>query len=229
MTGSLSIIFFREHFEWFGLTACLIVSAALIIPIPLYSGRAGEKYSPLNHFVSELGEAGVSRGAWIFNGGMIAAGLLFLPFTLGLAFTINNSWAMAGMVAGLFAAFWLILIGVFPMNKLKWHILAALSFFYCGLATILLFSLAIWMQVEEALPIPREFVWIGIVCVLIYILFLTKNPLQPRDPKVMDFLRVDSSFNRPVIWVMPISEWLVVIVSTLWYLSTALVIIYRNL
>jgi hypothetical protein len=97
------------------------------------------------------------------------------------------------------------------------------------LATILLFSLAIWMQVEEALPIPREFVWIGIVCVLIYILFLTKNPLQPRDPKVMDFLRVDSSFNRPVIWVMPISEWLVVIVSTLWYLSTALVIIYRNL
>ena len=91
----------RSNFELFGLLACLIVTAALIIPIPLYTGRAGERYSVLNHFVSELGEAGVSRAAGVFNGGMIAAGLLFIPFDIGMGLAVPNIWAKLGMIAGI--------------------------------------------------------------------------------------------------------------------------------
>jgi hypothetical membrane protein len=224
-TRSFSLLF--EHFELFGILACLIILAALSIPIPMYTGRAGEKYSVLNHFVSELGEVGMSRGAKVFNGGLIAAGALFIPFTLGLGFSIQNLWAKFGMLAGIWTAVWLLLIGVFPMNNLKPHIIAALSFFDGGLATILLFTIGLWMQPAGTEILPRGMQWIGVFCILIYIAFLTLNPRPSSDFMAGDFLRLDPLKNRPRIWMMPIAEWLVVLVSTLWYLSTALVLLLR--
>ncbi|MGB7538971.1 MAG: DUF998 domain-containing protein [Anaerolineales bacterium] len=217
--------FLFEHFELFGILACLIILAALSIPIRMYTGRAGEKYSVLNHFVSELGEVGVSRGAKVFNGGLIAAGALFIPFTLGLGFSIQNFWAKFGMIAGIWTAVWLLLIGVFPMNSLKLHIIAALSFFDGGLATILFFTVGLWMQPAGMGILPRVMPWIGVVCIMIYIVFLTLNPRPSSDRVAGDFLRLDPLKNRPRIWMIPISEWLVVFLSILWYLSTALILL----
>jgi hypothetical membrane protein len=225
MDAIQGLSFLVEHFELFGILASLIILAALSIPIPMYTGRAGEKYSVLNHFVSELGEVGVSRGAKVFNEGLVAAGVLFIPFTLGLGFSIQNLWAKFGMIAGIWTAVWLLLIGVFPMNNLKPHIIAALSFFDGGLATILFFTVGLWMQPVGTGILPRVMPWIGVVCILIDIVFLTLNPRPSSDIVAGDFLRLDPLKNRPRIWMMPISEWLVVFVSTLWYLSTALVLL----
>ena len=153
LTRSLSYLF--EHFELFGLLACLIILAALSILIPMYTGRAGEKNSIWNHFVSELGEVGVSLGAKVFNGGLIAAGALFIPFALGLGFSIQYLWDEFGMIAGIGTAVWLLLIGVFPINNLKPHIIAALSFFDGGLVTILLFTIGFWVQPAGTEILPR--------------------------------------------------------------------------
>ncbi|MBN2085635.1 MAG: DUF998 domain-containing protein [Anaerolineales bacterium] len=214
---------FFDHFELFGVLASLIVLAAVSIPIPIYIGRAGEKYSVLNHFVSELGEEGVSRGAGVFNRGLIAAGALFIPFTLGLGLSMHTVWAILGMIAGLWTAVCLMLIGMFPMNRLKPHIFAALSFFDGGLATILLFTIGFWLLPAGSEMLPRGMHWIGIVCILIYIVFLAQNPRLAVN-NAADFLQQNPLKGRPKIWMMPITEWLVVLVSTLWYLSTALVL-----
>ena len=219
--------FVAEHFELFGLLACLLVMAALILPIPFYTGRAGERYSVLNHFVSELGEKGVSRAAGVFNGGLIAAGILFIPFDIGMGLSVPNLWAKLGMIAGIVASAKLILIGIFSMDKLKPHIFAALAFFDGGLAIIILFTLAVWNQPAGEEIFPRGIFWIGAVCILIYIAFLTINPRPSLDVASADFLRLNPLKNRPKIWRMPISEWLVVFGSTLWYLSTALVLFHR--
>jgi hypothetical membrane protein len=223
LTRSISYLF--EHFELFGILACLIILGALTIPIPMYTGQAGEEYSVLNHFVSELGEVGVSRGAKVLNGGLIAAGALFIPFTLGLGFSIQNLWAKFGMIAGIGTAVWLLLIGVFPMNNLKPHIIVALSFFDGGLTTILLFTIGLWIQPAGTEILPRGMPWIGVGCIFIYIAFLTLNPRPSPDIVAGDFLRRDPLKNRSGIWMMPISEWLVVLVSNLWYFSTALVLL----
>jgi hypothetical protein len=63
----------------------------------------------------------------------------------------------------------------------------------------------------------------GVFFILIYIAFLTLNPRSSLDLVPGDFLRLDPMKNRTRIWMMPITEWLVVLVSTLWYLSTALI------
>jgi hypothetical membrane protein len=216
---------FLENFKLFGLLACMITFAALGIPIPFYTGRSGEKYSPLNHFVSELGEVGVSRAAGFFNGGLIAAGALFIPFMIGLGFSIENAWAKLGMIAGLWTAVWLMLIGIFPMDKLQQHIIAALSFFDGGLATITLFTMGIWLQPAGRENFPRSMVWIGLACILVNIAFIAFNPRPTADVKVSDYLRPDPLKPRPRIWLMPILEWLVVLLNTLWYLSTALILV----
>jgi len=40
-----------------------------------YRGYAGEGYSPLTHFISELGEIAASRLAWAFNLGIVLGGI----------------------------------------------------------------------------------------------------------------------------------------------------------
>ncbi len=41
-----------------------------------YEGTQGDAYSVLNHFTSKLGEIGVCYLRWVFNRGLIVAGLL---------------------------------------------------------------------------------------------------------------------------------------------------------
>ncbi len=219
--------FFGDHFELFGLGACLIVLIALVIPMFFYTGRGGERYSMLNHFVSELGERGVSRAAGVFNAGMIAAGFLFIPFDIGMGLSVPNIWAKLGMAAGVVTAVGLILIGFFSMDKLKPHIFAAMTFFDGGLATIILFTIAVWAQPTGAEILPRGIFWIGVICILVFIVFLALNPRPASDIVSVDFLRLNPMKNRPRVWMMPISEWLVVGISTAWYLSTALVLFLR--
>lgn len=222
-SSSLSSLFLN-NFEFFGILACVIVMAGLVIPIPFYYGRDGERYSVLNHFVSELGEVGVSKGAGMFNGCLIAAGGLFIPFTLGLGLSIDNWWAKLGMATGLCTAVSLLLIGVFSMDKLEPHVRAALSFFDAGFFTIILFTIGIWLQPAGTQILPKAAGWIGVLCILVYSVFLVGNPRPPAGAKIADFLRPDLTKQRPRIWSKPIMEWLVVLMSTLWYLSTGLII-----
>ena len=138
-----------KRFYLFGMAGSIVVLACILVPMAAYVGGAGERYSPLNHFISELGQVGVSRLAPVFNAGLIAAGVLYVPFVLGLGAAVGGWWAAAGTLAGLVSAVSVACVGVFPMNNLAPHITAAMTFFRSGLVTVLLFGFAIQLPARR--------------------------------------------------------------------------------
>ena len=50
-------------------------------------GTQHEPFSPLNHWISELGEVGVSRLAAVFNVGLVVGGICYALFMLAFAAT----------------------------------------------------------------------------------------------------------------------------------------------
>ena len=57
-----------------GLIGSGAIALGSLLTALAYHGRAGEAYSVLNHFVSELGEVGVAPLAWAFNTGLFLGG-----------------------------------------------------------------------------------------------------------------------------------------------------------
>src|SRR6187397_2081314 len=124
-----------------GLTGAVVMTVTATITAIAYEGAAGERYSLLNHWVSELGEVANSELALVFNAGLVIGGLLLAAFMIGLGRVIGHGWggaiAVAGAVAGVSGA----LVGVFPMDQLRIHGLVALTFFLAGPIAIGLFTL----------------------------------------------------------------------------------------
>ena len=94
-------IFLKSWYWLFGLSGCVVIMVSIVVTTVTYRGVTGQRYSLLNHYISELGEVGVSQRAGWFNRGMILTGLLFLTFTTGLGLTLDNTWAFLGILAGL--------------------------------------------------------------------------------------------------------------------------------
>ncbi len=123
-----------------------MVILAVFYPALVYRGKLGERYSLLNHFISELGEVGVSRAAWFFNAGLLLGGLVFLPYIIGLGISFGSLFGWLGTAAGIIAVLGVAAVGVFPMNNLKPHTIAAMTYFRAGLVMVFFFGLAILFQ-----------------------------------------------------------------------------------
>lgn len=201
-----------KRFQWFGLAGSIVVIACVLVPMTAYVGRAGERFSPANHFISELGEVGVSRLASVFNIGLVAAGVLYVPFALGLGAAIRGWWAAAGTLAGLVAAAALGCVGLFPMNNLQPHIASAILFFRSGLVTVLLSGVAIQLQRPGRREVDRRANIAGIVTVLAFAVFLVWMDLQPGSSS--DF---QVSAIRPAIWPGAILEWSILVTMIAWF------------
>ena len=132
---------------------CLIV-LGIVFSAAKFRGRQGEKYSLLNHFISELGEVGVSPAAWAFNISLILGGMMTLPFVIGLGIKLASILGWLGMIAGLITSLGVAAVGVFPMNKMGPHVKAAQTYFRAGLLMVLLFGLAILFQPAGRKVIP---------------------------------------------------------------------------
>lgn len=204
----------------FTLAGSLILLLSILVTALAYRGTKGQKYSILNHFISELGEVGVSRLAPVFNIGMIIAGTLFLPMMLGLGFALQSIWARLGMVAGLVAAVSCICVGIFPMNNMKPHATAALTYFRSGLLTVLLFTIAIIAQPAENRLIPLGMIAVGILSTLTYAIFLfIIAPPRKGEEKPAENLDPTQIPERPRFWKMPFWEWLVFFSTILWFIA----------
>ena len=141
------------------------VTAALV-----YSGTAGEGFSPLNHWVSELGES-VSRRAIFFNAGIFVGGICLAIFMTSLG-TLRRSrlaWVYVpiGIVAGIGGAF----VGVFPMDGGGPHVPAALTFFVLGWMSVGLASIDIYRRPDPRFPSLLP--WLGALTVLVFLIFLS--------------------------------------------------------
>ena len=138
----------EKHFPLWGLVASLVGLVFILTPQLFYVGAEGEPYSMFNHAVSELGELGVSELAWMFNLGLFLAGILFIPFMIGLGIYIDNIVGKLAMVGGVYSAVSVALVGVYPMNYMYEHSITAISFFLSGMVMTLLWAIAILVQKE---------------------------------------------------------------------------------
>lgn len=124
-----------------GIFGASLVLLGVAISALFYVGRMDEPFTFRNHFVSELGEVGVSELAVVFNTGLFVGGLSLTVFLLGLAWLIKTrlGWVFAGLalITGISGT----LVGAFPMNNLAPHITVAMSFFNMGQIMMLAFSI----------------------------------------------------------------------------------------
>ncbi|MGA2976238.1 MAG: DUF998 domain-containing protein [Spirochaetia bacterium] len=161
-----------QAYPFLGIGGSLLVGASIAAAALTYTGEHGEPYSLLNHFISELGQVGVSRNAWLFNAGLIAAGILFILFCIGLRLSLRGIWSILGAAAGVCAGAFCSGVGVFPMNDLRMHLFVAMWFFRCGLATTLLFAIGILAQPRGGARIVKSASFFSLLAVAAYAGFL---------------------------------------------------------
>jgi hypothetical membrane protein len=189
----------------------------------VYRGKQGERYSVFNHFISELGEPGVSRLAPLFNFGLIAGGLVLIPFIVGMGLALGSLWGKIALIVGVWTALSCAAVGVFPMNHEKSHIWVAMSYFRSGLVMVLLFSLAVFAQTEEFEIIPKLSNLAGLLSVGCYAAFLfITDTGKKKDETKEEPLDPESHPERPRFWRTTILEWAVFFSTILWFLIVAL-------
>ena len=200
----------------FGFSGTGLIILAVFYPILLYRGKRGERFSLLNHFISELGEVGVSRAASIFNGGLLLAGLVMLPYVIGLGIAFRSLLGWLGTAAGIIAVLGVAAVGVFPMNNVKSHTTAAVTYFRSGLLMVFFFGLAIFLQPAGKAIIPQAANLLSLLAFLAYGAFLGWPLVRRKDQKPSDILGPQQEPERPRIWVLPTLEWLVFFSTIAW-------------
>lgn len=205
-------------FQVLGISGTLFAILGSLISAVAYRGKQGQRYSPLNHFISELGEIGVSRLAWVFNLGLILSGICLLPACIVLGLILPGFWAKLGLLAGVITAIGLSLVGVFPMNNLKPHGQAAVTFFRAGLMMVLAFTVAIAFQPKSVQIMPPLVGLVGLPAILAFSSFLIM--MQKESKKTQDPLQ-PSEIERPRVWAMPLVEWLIFLTIILWFTAIA--------
>jgi hypothetical membrane protein len=154
-----------------GIAGVTFLAMCSLIAALVYTGTAGEGFSPLNHWISELGEEGVSQLATLFNIGIIAGGVCLAIFmtALGIHRRSRLAWLYVpiGIISGIGAAF----VGVFPMSSTGPHIPAALTFFVLGWISVGLASIDLWRRPDPRFP--RWLPWLGALTVIAFLIFLS--------------------------------------------------------
>jgi hypothetical membrane protein len=179
-----------------------------------YTGTAGEPYSPLNHWISELGQEGVAARADWFNRALILGGAGFIGFVVGLAWTSPTRlrWVFGpvGVVAGIGG----ICVGLFPMNHPDQHVIAASTFFNLGWIFVALASIAFVRHRE-----PRHPAWLAVVggaSAAAFIAFLVS--LRTDEFSRQRMASTGAITGRPDVWIAPILEWATLITIVAWVL-----------
>jgi hypothetical membrane protein len=223
MTWDALRLFLIHYYAWFGLAGSLLISLCMLISGWMYRGKQGERYSVFNHYISELGEVGVSRLAWLFNAGLIVGGLVLTPFLVGMGLALGSLWGKIALTVGVFTALACAAVGVFPMNGMKTHYWAAMAYFRSGLVTVLLFSLAVFLQNGEFEIIPGASNFAGLFSLLCYAAFLLNvDTGKKKDEEKEEVLDPETEPERPRFWKTTILEWAVFFSTIVWFFVLAL-------
>ena len=183
-----------------------------------YVGTTGEPYSPLNHWISELGQPGVSARASVFNLALVAGGMELVMFMVGIAQTSPSRlrWVIGpvGAIAGIGGAF----VGIFPMNHPTEHLIAASTFFDLGWIAVGLASITFVRFPDERFP--RWLAIMGAANVVAFIAFLVSLRVDEYSRQRM--AATGAIADRPDVWIAPILEWAVLVGIMAWTLMAGL-------
>jgi len=195
-----------------GYLGIAIISICSLITAIFYKNIDGDRYSMLQYFISELGEVGISKLAFVFNWGLIISGIPMIIFMFGLILRFKSILGYISSAVGIYTSINYLLVGVFPMDvNMEAHIFTAMSFFYGGMAAIILFSLTIFLDKKRILPKYVGWLGIGVVGIFASFLFLPLNSMQGGE------FSLDPTISaRPNIWWLAFFEWLVFFAVLLW-------------
>ena len=201
-----------------GLSACLVVCVGLYSSITGFVGEGS--YSPVNHFVSQLGLSYDSTNAWYFNRSLMMGGLLLFIFVQGLGsyFEPTMKIKMArftGMIAS--AAFGT--VGYFTADVWVPHMAAASTFFFGAMMSVGLFTWVLWHDPQRRLHPSIAYQGIFITGSYLIALFWPKDLLfaMVYDPV---------NFVRPAIWMLPILEWVYCLMLATWISMVSVNLLY---
>ena len=197
-----------------GFIGPLIITIGSLLTAFAYTGKLGEPYSFLNHFISELGEVGVSEWAQVFNVSLFVGGLCITGFMLGAARLFNNLYGVIfgflGLVTGISGS----LVGAFPMNNLDAHIVVAMWFFRAALVSSAMF--AVYVILSKQKHFSR---WTSIpaasISVITFIFLYVLEPATSSENPLM--LTVD----RPAFWPNALLEWGIFLAIMVWVLASS--------
>jgi len=197
-----------------GLAAVATILGGSIVAAVPYRGWAGESYSPLSHFVSELGEVARSQLSAVFNLGVILGGLGLGLFLISLSRLMTGRYRPALAAVGVVADVSGTLVGIFPMDYHPIHGLVAAVFFCAGWIVMAIFSAWLLTTHREGfgrwLLIPAA---IGIAASLAFVVvYATYSPLPP-DAHIIE---------RPNIWTVPLLEWAALLSLLVWFACVSL-------
>jgi hypothetical membrane protein len=200
-----------------GLASVATILAGMAFTAMAYRGYAGESYSPLNHFISELGEVAASRFAWLFNLGLVVGGLGLGAFLLLLAVRMAGGYRTAFMAAGVVAGVSGTLVGVFPMDYHAPHRLVSMVFFLSGWLVAVIFS--VWLARTRTSGLPRWLAALGPLVGAVFLAFIAVfATYHPADA----YARL---VDRPDVWAVPALEWAALLSLLAWFVCVSLVLL----
>lgn len=206
---------FAQIAPWCGLIGPLVICLGMLISGLYYRGVEGQSYRLLNHFVSELGEVGVSRLSPAFNLSLILGGLLNMFFLIHLALQVQGWVRWPLLLLGVIGSTFGSLVGVFPMNNLEPHIFVALTFFDLGLLICLLYSLVILFNQNHTMPR-----WLALPGFLTTAAFLAFTNFPSDFEAGLDFQAGMAGLlhNRPDFIPLALMEWITILGIICWFL-----------
>ncbi|MBD3188930.1 DUF998 domain-containing protein [Candidatus Bathyarchaeota archaeon] len=210
--------FLQEKAGWLAITGASCILSGFIISAVFFIGSAGEGYSILNHFISELGVPSISPMAIAFNVGLIIGAPLFIPLVVSLGKHMSTK---LGMFFGIGSSISGGLVGVFPATEklLPIHAVVAFSFFIGGMLTVLVFTLVIVREHrrQHSILFPRSVALIGFVPIMIFggFLFISFSGMVNFSNFSLE------SFTRPPFWGVAFLEWLSVLSIIGWIVISA--------
>jgi hypothetical protein len=202
-----------------GLASVGVILAGMVITAIPYRGYDGEAYSPLNHFVSELGEIAASRLAWVFNLGIVLGGAGLGTFLILLTDRLRGRFRPALVAAGLVAGVSGTLIGILPMDYIGTHRIVSEVFFLSGWIVAGLFTL--WLIATPGAGFPRWLILPGTVAVAISLTFIAvyATTYVGTDPAA----RI---IDRPEpFWNVAFLEWASLLSLLAWFACVSLVLL----
>lgn len=211
---------FSKWSAWAGIVGALVIAISSLVSMSIYEGELGQAYSPINHFISELGRISVSEGATIFNAGLVIGGSCMGIFIVGLALRVPGILRPILLLIGLTAGISGVLVGIFPMDQIEKHTWVALTFFNAGWMAIALFT--VWVLIDHRRQFPRWLAVPGAVTVINFISFL----ILLGDNEINGVITILSApEDRPEIWPLTIVEWFVLISILVWVLLLSRVLL----
>lgn len=216
----------RDGLRLAGVIGTSLIGLGQLVAALLFRGRLGEVYNPLNHFVSELGETGVSAGALAFNAGLLLGGPILIVFMLGLGRRIGSIPGLIFGVAGVACGASGTAVGAAPMNDLLVHLFWARAFFNLGFAAMGIFTL---IALIGRWGVPRRMALPGIGATVAFGAFLAiPQPLGNGGGDMLAAVTAMLNAPRPAVWMPAVLEWLAVLAVLGWALAVALMLPRRT-